>query len=230
MSDYSYFNTHIGLALNGGINIVAKPLKREPKSEKAIATKRAIREATAHILLKSGLDSVSTNAIADKAGVSIGSLYQYYESKDEIFLELLQEILEKRQERVREAFEVSMLLESMETIVGKVIDACLDAQTEEDARLEMLLIPVSLQNHNKSEVVKLVEGFERFAKPAMKALLIMKNPGLRKRDLDMMIFVMIQTLRGVVIALSMPWGKGVDRAALKKELNHLIESYVSKKA
>jgi AcrR family transcriptional regulator len=207
---------------------MAKPLKREPKSEKAQATKRAILEATTHILLKSGLDAVSTNSIATKAGVSIGSLYQYYDGKEEIFLDLLEELLQRRQDNVRDAFEVSMLLESIDSIVGKVIDACL-AQNEEDAKLETVLIPVSLQNSNKQQVIRLIERFEQFARPALKGLLLMKNPSLRKRDLDMMIFILIQSLRGIVIAQSMPWGKGVDRAKLKAELQILISGYVGKK-
>ncbi len=209
---------------------MAKSLKREPKSDKAQATKRAIFEATTHILLKSGIDSLSTNSIAAKAGVSIGSLYQYYATKDDILLELLEDILLRRQERMRKAFEVSMLLESMETIVGRLVDAAIDQDNEDDARLEMLLLPVSLQNSNKVEVMKLVESFERFAKPIMKALLLMKNPALRKRDLDMMTFILIQSLRGIVIALAFPWGKDVDKASLKRELKILIEGYVSRKA
>lgn len=206
-----------------------KILKREPKSEKAQATKRAILEATAHILLKSGIDAVSTNSVAQKAGVSIGSLYQYYSSKEEIFLELLEDLLSRRHERMKQAFEFSMMVESVESIISRLVDLTFDSNSEEDGHLEMLLIPISLQNSNKSQVHKLVESFERFAQPAMKALLLMKNPSLRKRDLDTMVFVMIQSIRGIVIALSFPWGKNVDREALKRELKLLIEGYVTKK-
>lgn len=229
MSNYSYQSTRIVLALLAKGENMAKPSKREPKSEKAQATKRAILEATTHILLKSGIESVSTNSIAAKAGVSIGSLYQYYTTKDEILLELIEGILLQRQDRMKDAFEFSMLIESVETIVGRLVDASIDFNNEDEARLEMLLIPVCLQNSSKSEVIKLAEGFERFAKPIMKALLLMKNPALRKRDLDMMTFVLIQSIRGVVIALSFPWGKDVDKTSLKKELKILIEGYVSKK-
>lgn len=62
---------------------VAVPRKR-PLQSRAVATVAAIIEAAAHILEKDGLDGYSTNAIAERAGVSIGSLYQYFPNKDAI--------------------------------------------------------------------------------------------------------------------------------------------------
>jgi AcrR family transcriptional regulator len=48
-----------------------------------------ILEASAHILESDGLRGFNTNAIAAKAGVSIGSLYQYFPNKDSIVLALI---------------------------------------------------------------------------------------------------------------------------------------------
>jgi AcrR family transcriptional regulator len=50
--------------------------------QRSRATVDALVEATARILVKEGFDKASTNRIAEKAGVSIGSLYQYYPSKE----------------------------------------------------------------------------------------------------------------------------------------------------
>jgi len=46
------------------------------------ATVDALIEATARVLIKEGYDRASTNKIAALAGVSIGSLYQYFPSKE----------------------------------------------------------------------------------------------------------------------------------------------------
>jgi AcrR family transcriptional regulator len=46
------------------------------------ATVDALVEATARILIREGYDQASTNKIAATAGVSIGSLYQYFPSKE----------------------------------------------------------------------------------------------------------------------------------------------------
>ena len=49
----------------------------------------AILRAAALLLVEEGFTKASTNAIAARAGVSIGSLYQYFDGKDSIFLALM---------------------------------------------------------------------------------------------------------------------------------------------
>src|SRR3954467_4230018 len=62
-----------------------KPRKRASQ-ERSRATVAALVEATARILVTEGFDKASTNRIAEVAGVSIGSLYQYFPSKEALVL------------------------------------------------------------------------------------------------------------------------------------------------
>lgn len=48
-----------------------------------------ILDAAAQVLLRDGYEKTSTNRIAQRAGVSVGSLYRYFSGKDEILLALL---------------------------------------------------------------------------------------------------------------------------------------------
>jgi AcrR family transcriptional regulator len=62
-----------------------RPLTKPRKvasQERARATVHALVDATARILVKEGFDKASTNRIAEVAGVSVGSLYQYYPGKE----------------------------------------------------------------------------------------------------------------------------------------------------
>src|SRR5690348_3170295 len=54
------------------------------------ATVAALVEATARILVSEGFDKASTNRIAEVAGVSVGSLYQYFPSKEALVLAVIQ--------------------------------------------------------------------------------------------------------------------------------------------
>ena len=65
--------------------------RKEPKQDRARATVQAILEATARILTEDGIDGANTNRIAEVAGVSVGSLYQYFPNKDAIILEVAKE-------------------------------------------------------------------------------------------------------------------------------------------
>jgi AcrR family transcriptional regulator len=54
---------------------------RQAKQARAQSTVKAILEAGARILAEGGWPALNTNAIALRAGVSIGSVYEYFENK-----------------------------------------------------------------------------------------------------------------------------------------------------
>lgn len=60
--------------------------RKQPKQARARATVEAIVEATAHVLVEDGFERLSTNRVAKRAGVSIGSLYQYFPDKQALVL------------------------------------------------------------------------------------------------------------------------------------------------
>src|ERR1700730_10096432 len=62
--------------------------RRIPRQARAGETVSLILEATAQILEAGGLPAFTTNAVADRAGVSIGTLYQYFADKNAILLAL----------------------------------------------------------------------------------------------------------------------------------------------
>jgi AcrR family transcriptional regulator len=62
--------------------------RRTPRQARAQATRDAILEAATQILERGGLDALTTNAVAARAGVSIGTLYQYFDDKDAILVEI----------------------------------------------------------------------------------------------------------------------------------------------
>ncbi|MBN9531451.1 MAG: TetR/AcrR family transcriptional regulator [Alphaproteobacteria bacterium] len=63
--------------------------RKLPRQARAAATMEAILEGAAHILRRDGLGGFTTNHIAERAGVSIGSLYQYFPGKEAILAELI---------------------------------------------------------------------------------------------------------------------------------------------
>ncbi len=63
--------------------------RKLPKQARSEATVDAILEAAAQIFEREGYAAGTTNRIAERAGVSIGSLYQYFPNKDAILLALV---------------------------------------------------------------------------------------------------------------------------------------------
>ena len=64
--------------------------RKQPVQSRSSKTVDVILEAAAHILEERGFDGYTTNAIAERAGVSIGSLYQYFPGKDAITIALIE--------------------------------------------------------------------------------------------------------------------------------------------
>jgi AcrR family transcriptional regulator len=63
--------------------------RKTPRQARSAATVYAILSATARVLVREGYDRASTNRIAETAGVSIGSLYQYYPTKEALVAALV---------------------------------------------------------------------------------------------------------------------------------------------
>lgn len=60
--------------------------RRQPKQRRSQFTRDAIFEATAQILEAQGEAALTTNRIAERAGVSVGTLYQYFANKEAILV------------------------------------------------------------------------------------------------------------------------------------------------
>lgn len=69
--------------------------RKKPRQGRAQATVTAILEASAHILVEHGHGALNTNQIAERAGVSIGSLYQYFPNKEAVMTELIRQKRER---------------------------------------------------------------------------------------------------------------------------------------
>jgi len=78
--------------------------RRRPRQARARETVTAILQAAIELAAEHGYDRVTTNAIADRAGVSIGSLYQYFPNKDAILVSLF----EQHRREVRDVVESAM--------------------------------------------------------------------------------------------------------------------------
>lgn len=79
----------------------AKPPRRHAKQARSQETLRIVLEAAAHVLVREGYARATTNRIAEVAGVSVGTIYQYFPNKDVLFDALIQRYFEGILEQVR---------------------------------------------------------------------------------------------------------------------------------
>ena len=70
-------------------------MRKIPKQERSRLLVESIIDATAIVIAKHGLAAATTARITEYAGISIGSLYQYFDNKEDLYEALLERIVEK---------------------------------------------------------------------------------------------------------------------------------------
>ncbi|MFF3398070.1 TetR family transcriptional regulator [Streptomyces sp. NPDC002659] len=97
----------------------AKPRRRQARGERRIAQ---LLDAAASVFCTSGYTAASTNAIAREAGVSPGTLYQFFPNKEAIAVELGGRLLE----RWRESHGAALTAANLNLPLDQLLDAVLD--------------------------------------------------------------------------------------------------------
>lgn len=75
-------------------------MKKEPKQARSKATVDAIIQACAHILGQQGYSALNTNEVARIAGVSIGSVYEFFPGKEAIVATMVQSMLDSHLQKL----------------------------------------------------------------------------------------------------------------------------------
>jgi AcrR family transcriptional regulator len=115
--------------------------RRNPRQDRARQTVEAILDAVARILKREGFAAITTNHIAEVAGVSIGSLYQYFPDKSAIFVALHERHIEEI-DRVIQAALVENVSSSLESLISAIVDAMIDAHVNDPELYELLATEV----------------------------------------------------------------------------------------
>ena len=198
--------------------------RKEPKQQRSKETVDVILAATARVLVREGFDRASTNRIAETAGVSIGSLYQYFPSKEA----LVAALIERHMERMSSTLEAEMAEVAdapLPTAVRRMVTFMLEAHSVDPALHHVLneQVPRVGRLHRMHEIEERMRGLTR-------SYLERKRAEVRPQDLDVASFIAVQTIEALTHAASAPHSPPLDHAALVEEVTQLIVRYLGKAA
>jgi AcrR family transcriptional regulator len=103
--------------------------RKQPRQSRSQATVDAIFEATIQVLLAEGLPRLTTIRVAERAGVSVGTLYQYYPHKQALLFSVLEQHLGRVGTALQEAAE-SVHHKRLRVMIATVVEAFVWAKTE----------------------------------------------------------------------------------------------------
>lgn len=165
--------------------------RKHASQERSRATVDALIEATARILVREGFDRASTNRIAEEAGVSIGSLYQYYPSKEALVAAVIDRHNRELMQVVRAALaEVAAL--PIEKAVRKLVAVAIDAH-----RIDPKLHRVLAEQIPRTGRLEKVEAFNRENYVLFRAYLEDHRGELRAVDLGLAAFVCVTSIEAL---------------------------------
>jgi AcrR family transcriptional regulator len=193
--------------------------RKRPVQERSRVTVDAILDATARVLVKEGYDRASTNRIALAAGVSVGSLYQYFPSKEALVAALMDRhmnemfgVFEEKMARLAQA--------SLEDAAHEIVHAMVDAHAV-DPKLHRVLIE---QVPRFGRLARMQEVEER-ASVMVRAFLEARRAEIRPKNLELATFLVIEIVESLshVAVLSHPELLG---EALADEIADVILRYL----
>lgn len=152
--------------------------RKMPKQTRSAQTVEAILDAAAGVFGERGYGGGTTNHIAERAGVSIGSLYQYFPNKDAILAGLMERhVSDGRREMTVWIARASRDGQSPQLLVRGLIEIMVsDALI--DPGLHRVLLEASLRSPSVLEQSReIVDGMVRIVESALTGM-----PGVRVPD------------------------------------------------
>lgn len=199
---------------------VEKTPRKEPRQARSRATVDAILTATARVLVERGYDKASTNAIAERAGVSIGSLYQYFPNKEALVAALCEQHMAEASAKLMQ--EVITIRERpLAEAVRRIVKALLRIHAS-DPELQRVLI----------EQVPRLSGFARIQETdrmfveAIRQGLEQRQERLRPKNLELAVFILVQSVQAITHAAVLEIPDALDDDELADEITDLVLRYL----
>ncbi|MFE9683199.1 TetR/AcrR family transcriptional regulator [Streptomyces sp. NPDC006285] len=150
--------------------------RRKPRQVRAELTRERILAAAAHVFVEFGYAAGTTNRIAERARISIGSLYQYFPNKDAILAELLVRHIDRG--TWTQADQLDLSPGTLEAMVRALVRDAIDNHRDDPQLLRIMFEEAPLSQ-------ELLDTIDRHGRDRVGQVrdLLARHPDVRVRDL-----------------------------------------------
>jgi AcrR family transcriptional regulator len=191
--------------------------RRIPAQARSRATVDAIIQAATYILTKVGWQGLTTNAIAERAGVNIGSLYQFFPNKEAVIAEL------QRRHVVETRAGLRMVLERLpeQPSLRKALTLIVETVINEHR------IAPAVHKAIAEELPRTVRGLEKDREQLRGKFADTLKPFMRNvPDPDLAIFMVGVTAHAIIHTVTSERPELLENPSLVSELVTLLENYL----
>ena len=201
-----------------------KSARKKPRQARSQATVNAVLEAAVQVLEREGVDAATTTRIAEVAGVSIGTLYQYFSHRDAIFDALQDREFERALVLMQSVLSDGNLARSPGDTVRAVVKGLAELYASCPG-LHRLLAIEGLRVTKAERVyafdVRVVGIIRHFL-----AALTSNGAPIRRKNVDAAAFVAFQSVRATMLASLLERPPGLGEAELIEEIADLVLRYL----
>jgi AcrR family transcriptional regulator len=194
--------------------------RKSPRQTRSHATVEALLEAGARVLREDGYEKASVNRIADVAGVSIGSLYQYFPSKDA----LVAAIVKRHTERTLDVFQRDLLALAHLPIEDGV--RAMLRRTFEAYAVDPALRRVVVDEVPQFSLFTRTREFDAMLAEALKAYFQFHADAIRPKNLDLAVTILMTSVEAIAQTLVVNDATMLRSNELVEEVSHLVLGYI----
>jgi AcrR family transcriptional regulator len=203
--------------------VARKALKKQrnlPRQERAKRTVESILEATAQVLQAKGYEGTNTNLVAEKCGVSIGSLYQYFPNKEALVGKLIETIYEKDRASI-EANLYALHEETLEKLVSTIVDTLIESFSNQ-ANLRRVIFYETPRTKQHAKI----NGIKTYLTELLEAQLKHRKE-FQRPNIKLRLFILVNAVESALYAAVIEYGKKLDKKNFSKELTSLVVNFCS---
>ncbi len=196
--------------------------RKLPTQARALETVEAILAATRRVIVKQGYEGTTTNRVAEVAGVSIGSLYQYFPSKDSLLAELVDRHLNKMLHVLSTTAaegQASTIEEAARTIIHAVFAA---------HRVSPKLHRVIMQQMARIGTIENIDAFEKQTEQLVVDFLTSHHSEVRPKNVKLAARVALLAVRGTTLWTVLRRPEQLDDEEFQAELTDMVIRYLVK--
>ncbi|MDQ0775326.1 AcrR family transcriptional regulator [Streptomyces aurantiacus] len=192
--------------------------RRKPSQVRAELTRERILAAAAHVFVEYGYAAGTTNRIAERARISIGSLYQYFPNKDAILAELLVRHIDRG--TWTEADQLDLSPGTLEATVRALVRDAIDNHRDDPELLRIMIEVAPLSQ-------ELLDTIDRHGKVRVGQVrdLLARHPDVQVRHLDTAAELIVFTIELNTHKL-MADPRGVPVETFESELVDMVTRYL----
>lgn len=205
--------------------------RKRPRQSRSQQLVRAVREACVKILEEEGPDRLTTQRIADVAGVNIASVYQYFPNKEAVLADVFEQQMTVLAAEAATSF--SRIHRLSETSFEATLEAIIDMELRLLSQLYRLYPNFYLQYRTSFDILRRVDELTQTrSNPSWEqwfpAFLKRHRHRLRDGDIDTMAFIARNSFESCLhIALS-ERPEALEQAAFRRELLTLLLRFLLK--